>query len=427
MVGIHQASGGGALMLWIDTEVSSAWPIEIEGSLFNTNLALSHGGAVYIFTAKSSVRILHRISGSSDAAARVSIVVWLQVSTSVTVRNTIFVGNFIAAGEGGAVAVHSEYGTVDLNLYYTTFQMNTAPEAGGGLSFKSQGSFHMDRGIVHSNCAGAYDAGACNAPTGIAAGIILGYGGIVPWKEATILASTFTSNKGNQGGGLTIVNGARCSAHLPLGSIAHITNCIFSGNVVGASGGGLNIDGAMYIVDGSTFSGNSVGTIGGADIYEKAAAGQMTYWGYKDGTGNRPNSGAPSNIPCYCYSAGGSTNGYCLACLAGSAAHCVYLLTAVPSVGSPVRPIIKNSVMTGARGTGGAYGASMKFDGGATALVQMVTVNDVYSTGAAALGLDVAPSTDIYLENVVFSKCGAVRCSRNHRTGPWRGCVTGIG
>ena len=62
--------------------------------------------------------------------------------------------------------------------------------------------------------------------------------------------------------------------------------------------------------------------------------------------------------------------------------------------------------MTGARATGGGYGASMRFDGGATTLVQMVTINDV--EGGGAVMLDVTGSHNIYLEDVVISKCGAI-------------------
>merc|ERR1719424_1588139 len=65
--------------------------------------------------------------------------------------------------------------------------------------------------------------------------------------------------------------------------------------------------------------------------------------------------------------------------------------------------------MTGSRispPTAGGFGAVVRFDGDATTLLQMVTINDV--EGGGAIYLDIATNTNIYLEDVVFSKCGAI-------------------
>jgi len=161
----------------------------------------------------------------------------------LTVSNCTISGNSAAHG-GGIYSDGSGLGgsNATLNVIASTFNNNTAVEAGGGIFNEGDGSGHAALHVTGSTF------NHNSAPAGEGGAIEDHYGSGFP--EMTLMASTFSSNSA------TFFGGAVASSGLPPGpddDIAAgklIANCTFNGNTA-PSGGSIHSMGAAIEI-GST-------------------------------------------------------------------------------------------------------------------------------------------------------------------------------
>ena len=201
---------------------------------FSENSSGNQGGAVWCFTT-SFVGCVFEGNDSQEGGA-----VFVD-SGGTSFIECSFIDN-AAAVEGGGVSVHN-----DITFERCTFLNNATPGHGGGVfgfGVSPSDSTVIDCAFI-GNTAGGAGGGIANAQGGTSK-----YYGCI-----------FIGNVGTVGGGLD--DGANTT----------IANCLFSGNLASATGGGFTNDFGTLIVADSTFTANSA-MDGGGGIY--VTAGDVT-------------------------------------------------------------------------------------------------------------------------------------------------------
>jgi predicted outer membrane repeat protein len=260
----NTATGGGAL--------DNAGTATVTGCTFQNNGEYLFGAAI----ADEAGATLNATGSSfqNNNCAHFGGAIWGGGSTSsITVRNSSFSGNF-AVGDAGAIFFEGH-----LTLTNDSFDNNRSTNGGAILFHSAQvptidhctftnnkavvgGALLNDQSIVAAtNCT--FTGNTAFGVTYAGGGAIVNTNGPNPVGGLSVILTndTFTGNSASLGGAIDTASAARLAR-------MSIADCTFTGNSSNQGGGAINaraFEGTTQIaITGSTFSDNTAGTDGGA-------------------------------------------------------------------------------------------------------------------------------------------------------------------
>ena len=210
---------------------------------FTTNTATDEGGALKIVFDSADPKSLDVVdsiftSNSVDEGKGGAMI--LDDALSATLLRSTFVSNS-AQDDGGAITLDNVVNAVTIES--CTFDSNSSPEKGGAVDYDASSSALTAQIIVResrfaNNTSSSADAGGLYVRDAVVANII---------------STEFFGNTAFDDGGAIVID--------KVGTLATISNCNFTSNEAGASGGGLFVEDsnlASLIVQNSNFTENFI-------------------------------------------------------------------------------------------------------------------------------------------------------------------------
>ncbi|MDR1963836.1 MAG: autotransporter-associated beta strand repeat-containing protein [Planctomycetaceae bacterium] len=265
---------GGAIYINGEQNQKATSQLDVDGAVFEYNIAGENGGAVYLRYADAEIanaaftgNIATRFGGGiyyenengkelkiknvqfSENQATSGGAVYLVNPTTLNISDTNFSNNQVSGnGDGGAIYFNSGNSTLDITG--TTFQNNTATGSGGAVRLQNNSAIKADKVNFSDNKA--------------ASGGAVKIGNIA---DIQIAGSTFYHNVATNGNGGAIEIDDKRTTNLNPDEMnrLNITSTNFSHNISETgSGGAVYVSNAVLNTDSVTFSNNSAAQNGGA-------------------------------------------------------------------------------------------------------------------------------------------------------------------
>lgn len=237
--------------------IHNAGRMDIRNSVIMGNTATQGSGSGGgILNRESGTLILRRTNVMNNEANRAGGGIEVR-GGELIIRGGTFSGNVVNASPGNGGAIHT--GGANSSIAFATFDNNTAGQEGGAVW--NAGTMRLDRNTITNNVALGTDADDGGGGVFNQAGTLTIVGGSIMGNTATATNETGGNSNATSDSGLQGISSGSGGGILSRdGTTLNVRNVMIMNNEANRAGGGIEIRGGTFSIQGGAVSNNVVNT-----------------------------------------------------------------------------------------------------------------------------------------------------------------------